>query len=116
MTDILFLLLAFAGLAILAGVLVVIGRAAAECPQLGGAARVATLVVTTGFAALGAGAIMLIAAVLPALSSSWMMGLYFALGIASIALGIGFYNAASMLREILKSAPRPEPEGTPAAA
>ncbi len=108
MTDILFLPIAFAALVLLAIVLVVVGRAAGDCPQIGGAARVATLVVTTGFAAIGTGVILLIAASLPVLMQGQVMGLYVALGLVGIALGIGFYNAASALRDILKTAPRPD--------
>lgn len=110
MTDILFLAIAFAGLAALGFVLLRIGKAAADCPQIGGAARVLTMVVTTGFAAIGAGVIMIGAAALPVLASGHATGLYIALGLVAIALGIGFYNAAAVLRDALKAAPRPAPE------
>ena len=117
MTDILFLSIAFAGLVSLAVVLVLIGRAAGDCPQIGGAARPATLVVTTGFAAIGTGVILLIAATLPVLMQGLVMGLYVALGLVGIALGIGFYNAAGALRDILDTAPKPVSPGVePAAA
>ncbi len=106
MTDIVYLAAGFTGLAALCVVLVVIGRAAADCPQIGAAARVGTLVVTTGFAAIGAGIIGLIGAALPLLLEGRANGLYIALGCVAIALGIGFYNAATTLREILRSAPR----------
>lgn len=107
MTEILFLSIAFAGLAALATVLIVIGRAAADCPQIGGAARVVTLVVTTGFAAIGAGVILIAASMLPLLALGRATGLYIALGLVGIALGIGFYNAAGMLRDALQAAPKP---------
>jgi hypothetical protein len=111
MTDIIYLATGFTGLIALCVVLVIIGRAASKCPQIGAAARVGTLVVTTGFAAIGAGVIALIGAALPLLIEGRANGLYIAIGCVAIALGVGFYNAATTLREILRSAPRPE--GTP---
>jgi len=106
MTDLLYLSIAFAGLASLAAVLVLIGRAASDCPETGGAARVASLVVTTGFSAIGAGVILLIASALPVLMQGRVMGLYVALGLVALVLGVGFYNAASAMREILSAAPK----------
>ena len=113
MTDVTFLILGFVALFALAVVLVVIGRAAEQCPQIGAAARVGTLVITTGFLALGAGAIAIIGAFLPILISGAANGLYLALGFLSLALGLGFSTAALRLRDILHAAPRPS--GAPAA-
>ncbi|MEM0988417.1 MAG: hypothetical protein AAGK00_06010 [Pseudomonadota bacterium] len=96
-----------AGLLALCTVLVIIGRAAADCPQIGAAAKVGTLVVTTGFASMGVGMIALIGAALPLLLEGPGSGLYLAIGGIAIALGIGFYTAAGILRDILASAPRP---------
>lgn len=104
MTDILFLGLAFTALAALAAVLVVIGRAAQGCPETAGAARLGTWVVVTGFVAIGAGMIGLIGAALPFVLEGGKSGLYATLGLVAIALGVGFYNAASTLRDILKTA------------
>lgn len=107
MTQVAFLTLGFTGLLALAAVLVVIGRAAAACPQIGAAARVGTLVITTGFLALGAGAIAIIGAFLPVLVAGEVNGLYLALGFLALALGLGFSTAAVRLRDILNAAPRP---------
>lgn len=119
MTDTLYFSLAFTGLVALALVLVIIGRAAAACPQIGASAKVGTLVITTGFIALGIGAIALIGAFLPLLAEGRASGLYLALGFLSLALGLGFSNAAVRLRDILNAAPKlPEPvnaEPTPTA-
>lgn len=109
MTDILFLALAFSGLAALASVLALVGRAAGTCPDSRDAARVATLVVTTGFAAIGAGLVLMIAAALPVLATGSLTALYVSLGFAAIALGIGFYTAATTLRDILAGAARQRP-------
>lgn len=115
MTDQIFLSIGFAGLAALCGVLIVIGRAATECPQIGAAARVGTIVITTGFASIGAGVIALIAALLPVIVTEEYNGLYLALGLAAIALGIGFYSAATTLRDVLKAAqPSPADAASPA--
>ena len=104
MTDITYLIVSFAGLAALATVLALVGRAAGTCPDSRDAVRVATLVVTTGFAAIGAGVVLIIAAALPVLAAGTATALYVALGISSIVLGIGFYTAATTLRDILKAA------------
>lgn len=113
MTDTIYFTLGFTGLASLALILVLIGRAAAACPQIGASARVGTLVITTGFVALGIGAIALIGAFLPLLTEGRASGLYLALGFLSLSLGLGFSHAAVRLRDILNAAPRlpvPEPE------
>ncbi|GMG83070.1 hypothetical protein LNKW23_22830 [Paralimibaculum aggregatum] len=106
MTDLIYFTVSLSGLAALAAVLVVIGRMAGDCPQTAGAARLATWVVVTGFIALGIGAVALIGAALPVLSEGRAAGLYLAIGLLAIALGFGFYNAATMLRDILAAAPR----------
>ena len=106
MTDVLYFSLGFAGLSALSVVLVIIGRAAAACPQIGASAKVGTLVITTGFVALGVGAIALIGAFLPLLVEGRASGLYLALGFLSLALGLGFSSAAVRLRDILNAAPK----------
>lgn len=104
MTDILYFSIALSGLTALCAVLVVIGRAAAECPQTAGAARLGTWVITAGFAAIGVGIVALVGAILPVLESGRASGLYLATGIVAIVLGIGFYNAAQVLRDLMKEA------------
>ncbi|MEM9147715.1 MAG: hypothetical protein AAGC57_16140 [Pseudomonadota bacterium] len=104
MMDVLYLSIAGAGLVALCAVLVVIGRAAAECPMTAAAARLGTWVVTTGFAAFGIGAIGLIGAALPVLSRVPASALYAAVGMVAIALGFGFYQAAVMLRGLMRDA------------
>ena len=93
---------AFAVLIVLAAVLVLVGRAAGRCPQSANAARIATLVVTTGFLAVGAGAIGLAGVALATLDSgdpiAGLVGL-------AIALGFGFVWAARRLQEVIAAAP-----------
>lgn len=103
-THVIYFSLAFAGLLAVAAVLVAIGRAAAKCPQTAPAARLATWVVTTGFVSIGTGVVALIGAALPVLRAGEASGLYMALGFAFIALGIGFFLAATNLRDILAAA------------
>lgn len=105
MTQVTFLTLGFVGLFALTIVLVIIGRAASKCPQIGASAHVGTLVITTGFVALGAAAIAIIGAFLPMLMEGQVNGLYLALGFVSLALGLGFSNAAIRLRDILNALP-----------
>lgn len=104
MTDLIYLAISGAGLVALAAVLVVIGKVAADCPEIGGAARLGTWVVTTGFVAIGFGVFSLIGAGLPVLLQGRLEGLYFAIGCVAIVLGTGFYVAAWRLRDILAAA------------
>lgn len=113
MIDLVYFTLALGGLGAVAAILVLIGRAAADCPQTASAAKLATLVVTTGFVAIGAGVVTLIGAALPVLAAGAATGLYVALGLALIALGIGFQIAATTLRDILRAA-RAASESVPA--
>ncbi len=66
---------------------------------------------------MGVGAIALIGAFLPLLAEGRASGLYLALGFLSLALGLGFSNAAIRLRDILNAAPTPPqiPDGKEAA-
>lgn len=107
-TDILYLSISFAGLLSLTAVLRLIGRAASDCPQIGGAARVSALVVMTGFLAIGTGIILLFGAILPELGGNTVQVLYLAVGFCALSLGLGFYAAATMLRDIVQSAPKPD--------
>ncbi|MEO0913630.1 MAG: hypothetical protein AAFY59_11680, partial [Pseudomonadota bacterium] len=62
------------------------------------------LTIMTGFAALGFGVIALIAAIFPLLAEGNLSPLYTALGLAAIALGIGFTFAAGQLRDVVRDA------------
>lgn len=62
----------------------------------------------TGFVAIGTGVIALFGAVLPFLGDDTRQALYGAVGFCALALGIGFYNAATMLRDFLRDAPKPD--------
>ncbi|MEM9782120.1 MAG: hypothetical protein AAF899_06560 [Pseudomonadota bacterium] len=104
MLEFVYFAVSLMGLGGLAKVLVVIGDAAAACPQTAAAARLGKWVVTTGFVTLGAGAVSLIAAALPALTANGFSGLYAATGLMFLALGAGFYIAATMLNNILTAA------------
>ncbi|MEM7176565.1 MAG: hypothetical protein AAGD47_07815 [Pseudomonadota bacterium] len=106
MTYGIFYLTAFLGLGALCYVLLFVGRAASQCPQSTAAARLASVVVTTGFAAIGAGAIAIVGAALPAVSIANTEPLSMTIGITAIGLGIGFWNAASLLRDLVKEADR----------
>ncbi|MEM9044749.1 MAG: hypothetical protein AAGC81_08625 [Pseudomonadota bacterium] len=94
--------IALAGLAILSTVLILIGQASKECPQLAGAARLASVIVTTGFSTIGIGVIALIGAAMTQVNTDPFQVVALAVGIAAIALGIGFLAAAINLRDLLK--------------
>jgi hypothetical protein len=106
LTDVIYLGFSFTGLAALATILALIGRMAVDCPQMGPAARLGTWVVTTGFVAMGTGVIGVIGAFLPTLLDGRGSGIYLSVGVVAIALGTGFYFAASGLRDILTAARR----------
>ena len=96
--------IALAGLAALSTVLIVIGRATQDCPQLAGTARLMSLIVTTGFVTIGVGMIALIGALMTRFTEDAVQAVSIAVGLASIALGIGFWTAAVNLRDMLKDA------------
>ncbi|MEM8793244.1 MAG: hypothetical protein AAGE80_16605 [Pseudomonadota bacterium] len=94
--------IAIAGLAILCLILLAIGRSTQDCPQLAGAAKLASLIVTTGFATIGLGVVALLGAMIEQMGNDVLFGVSVALGLCGIALGIGFWTAAINLRDILK--------------
>ena len=64
--------------------------------------------VATGFAAIGAGGVLLIGAGLPVLAQLSIPGALAALGFAALCLGLGFTQAIATLRDVLSPrAPRP---------
>ncbi|MEM9099081.1 MAG: hypothetical protein AAGC79_11215 [Pseudomonadota bacterium] len=105
--------IALSGLAVLSTILVLIGRATKDCPQLSGAARLVSMIVTTGFATIGVGVIALIGAFSPRFGDQLIEVVSVAVGLAAIALGFGFWTAAVNLRDLLKDAQlsRPLPSG-----
>jgi hypothetical protein len=90
-------------LLVLAGLALMIQRIAVEagkCPERGDIARAAGVTITTGFVAIGGGAVLLVA-VLPLIVPSLAM-LVFAMGINCLILGLGFTQAITTLRAAVR--------------
>lgn len=100
MSLVIYLALALAVLAALDGMILSIGRRMADCPQTGRTARAASVTIATGFAAIGAGAVLLIAAGLPLLGGG-LAATLLASGLAALFLGLGFTHAMTLLRAVL---------------
>lgn len=83
-----------------------IGRALGECPQKGRAARAASVTIATGFVAIGMGGVSIIASFL-AMGRPETSVLLFAVGLASLILGLGFTHAITLLRAAVIAAPVP---------
>ncbi|MEM9431273.1 MAG: hypothetical protein AAGA32_17510 [Pseudomonadota bacterium] len=93
------------GLIALCLVIALMGRALSACPDTGRAARAGAIVIMTAFSAFGFGAVSMIAAMLPILSSQvGLSPLYTALAFVAFALGTGFAYAAERLRRIVLEA------------
>ncbi len=82
-----------------------IGAALTDCPITGRAARAGALTIVSGFAAIGSGGIILIAAfamvLVPGLTLAGLMG---ALGLSLLCLGLGFTQAVASLRDVIAQA------------
>lgn len=100
-----YFIISFCVLAGLSAMIFMIGKALADCPATGRAARAGALTIVSAFVAIGAGGILLVAGgaitVLPFLS---LQGLMLALGTAVLCLGLGFTNAVAALRDVVARA------------
>lgn len=96
-------LLSFIGLSLVAVIaltrmILLIGTMQQDCPETGSAARLVAVTVATGFCAIGAGGVFLIAAGFPLLAQAPMMAFLVGLGLAVLCLGLGFSHAVNTLR------------------
>jgi len=102
-------------LTVLACMILKIGTMLADCPKRGPVIRSAAVTVATGFGAIGAGGVLLIAGVLPLLGNDAALALMAALGLAAICLGLGFSHAVTILRAVAQGAePASPPHAEPA--
>jgi hypothetical protein len=99
-----YIALAFGALAALAIMMLRIGALLGTCPDSSRTARAAAVTIATGFAAIGAGGVILIGAVLPLLPEAQMVSFLGALGFAALCLGLGFTQAVGTLRAIMLDA------------
>ncbi|MFK7754779.1 MAG: hypothetical protein AB8B51_19810 [Sedimentitalea sp.] len=96
-----YLLLGFGALGVLAVMILKIGALLGDCPQSVQQAKTASITITTGFSAIGAGGVILIGALLPVMGANPLTGLLGALGLAALCLGLGFTHAVATLRAVL---------------
>ena len=78
-----YIALGFGALAALATMILRIGTLLGECPQSKRIARAASVTIATGFAAIGAGGLILVGAVLPLLAEVPLTGFLAALVVQS---------------------------------
>lgn len=82
-----------------------IGTAMTDCPIVGQTARAGAMTIVSGFAAIGSGGIILIAALamvlMPGFNVAGSMG---ALGLSLLCLGLGFTQAVASLRDVVAQA------------
>ncbi|MDG1471015.1 MAG: hypothetical protein P8Q26_05565 [Ascidiaceihabitans sp.] len=102
-----YIAIAAGGLIALALMILKIGQMIGDCPQSKAAARAAAVTITTGFAAIGAGGVILIGAVLPILRDEPLAALMLALGFAALCLGLGFTHAVATLRAVVSDVMAP---------
>ena len=108
MSLVLYFVFALAFLAALSAMILKISRSLGDCPQTGRVARAAGVTITTGYTAIGSGAVALIGSALPVVQGGAPATL-FAIGFAALVLGLGFTHAITSLRDVVVSAqPRSE--------
>ncbi len=93
--------LAFGGLIALCMMILRIGAMIGTCPDSGAAAKAAAVTIATGFAAIGAGGVILIGALLPLNEGQPIVAFLLASGFASLCLGLGFTHAIGTLRAVM---------------
>ena len=99
--GLLYLCLALGALIALTHMILRIGVLAGDCPTTRTRAKAVTITIATGFAAIGAGGVIMIGAILPLLIHQPFGALMLALGMASLCLGLGFTHAMGTLRAAL---------------
>ena len=97
----LYVILAFGALASLCIMILRIGRMLGTCPITKSVARTASVTIATGFAAIGAGGVILLGAMIPVMANAPLLGFLLALGLASLCLGLGFTHAIATLRVVI---------------
>ncbi|MEL6520127.1 MAG: hypothetical protein AAFQ66_04140 [Pseudomonadota bacterium] len=78
-----------------------IGVMMGACPVNGPTARSAAITIATGFLAIGAGGVCLLAALITLLPQDEPVAMLVVLGIAGLALGLGFTQAVATMRDVI---------------
>jgi len=102
-------------LSVLSYMILRIGKMLSDCPERGAIIRAASVTVATGFAAIGAGAVILLGLALPLAGEVHLLALPAALGLSILGLGLGFTHAIGTLRLVASGPERGVPEETDAA-
>ncbi|MEL7099062.1 MAG: hypothetical protein AAGM84_09565 [Pseudomonadota bacterium] len=102
---VIYLPLSLSVLALLCLMILRIGHMVGGCPAARRRAEAAAVTIATGYAAIGAGGIMLIGALIPLLAQLPAVGVMAALGFAALCLGLGFAHAVGTLRAVVLDAP-----------
>jgi len=100
-----YFLIGFGILAILGGSIMRIGKIMADRPDAIPGSRAAAFAIATGYAAIGAGGVLLAAVLVPLFVEYPLVGLLLASGLVALCLGLGFSQAVANLRGLS----RPEP-------
>lgn len=103
----LYFVISLAALATLSVMILRIGAVMGDCPQTGAAARAGALAIVSGFVVIGAGGLALIAALIGLSELPPVVATFATLGVALMALGIGFSSAINLLRDIVAKAREP---------
>lgn len=106
--GILYFNLALGAVAALSLMILRIGALVGDCPEARARAHVIAVSIATGFAAIGAGGVLIIGAALPVMIDAPFAALMLALGFAALCLGLGFTHAMGMLRAALGAQPEPQ--------
>lgn len=110
---ILYFNLGLGAVAALVAMILRIGALAGNCPQTRERAYVNTLSIATGFAAIGAGGVLMVGATLPLIAGGLFAALMLPLGFVALCLGLGFTHAMGILRAALVDQTAPQ-QGQPA--
>lgn len=89
----------------LAGMIVCIGSMMSDCPQTGARNRVVAVAIATGYAAVGAGLVVIVAGLAALSTEDSAKALIFGSGFSLLCLGLGFAHGVSMLRAIVDPQP-----------
>lgn len=91
-----------------------IGVMLGACPVNGPSARSAAITIATGFLAIGAGGVCLLAALITLIPQDDPISLLIVLGLASLALGLGFTQAVATMRDVIAQITRATAQTRPA--
>lgn len=97
-----YITLALAALIALCIMILKIGHLIGDCPQSMATARVASVSIATGFAAIGSGGITVIGSGLALTDDAALPAFFLSLGFAALCLGLGFTHAIATLRAVVR--------------